>query len=666
MLAPNRYRQTAPDRAVLVRARDPQRAEDDGTVQQQTELIAGAVDNLELQLETLVHPSVEAFHEAVKAPTKLVHFVGHGFAGEGGEVLVLSETEQVPIAQVVTSGGLRAPIAFFSACEVGRGRQMSSGAQRGLASGFLDAGAQAILAPAYRIPSHFLGEIAAYFYQNCASLPVGQALQQTRKMLHSQQYHPACWATLALFGDPFACLTADAAAARPVRVGSWSSLVFRYVATEDAERQQGCLQALESDARLDAETKAASSEWLLNRALDPSQTDPLLERLRIQDAEAALTMEILRTLQEVRDVNTASPEDENTAARDRLKRALQAAGALEDSYAFVCVAEAFGKVGFPMNSLAAYRDLLTEEQIRLDMLSDDAPALERIATPLAKLRAKIGTMTFRNIGTRFGYADEDMRKADEGDPGALRRVALAMLEGEAHPETMLGVDPWYVWLLRWGGTGTTMGCRNVLGALRMDTKIGRIDEDAASAIRSLIGELQFASPLDRGVVHAALGAVEKGSIEYLALQLMVFKDSIEDGVSMSLSDVKAALELADHLNEQVGKTGIAAWLRIALARNYLNWGETDNAAAFAQDAARELAALQIDRGVFTTRLATAVNLGIEVAEATGDIAASSRLRQQYGDVLAMAGTPEQDKRDEYGNSAGDPDDFRTRSQSADS
>jgi tetratricopeptide (TPR) repeat protein len=660
LLAHNRFRQAPPARALLVRAKDPLRSEDDRTVQQQVDLIAAGIKNedLGLQLEILAEPSVDAFSQAAKALGTLLHFVGHGFAGEGGEVLVLSETEQVPIADVVTPSGVRAPFTYFSTCEVGRGRHMSSGAQRGLAATFLDAGAPAILAPAYRIPSHFLGEFAAFFYQQCASLPAGRALQQTRKLLHKQQYHPGCWATLALFGDPLACLTAEAAAMCSARSTPWSSLVFQYLATQDPQRQQTCLEILKADPRLDDEDKSTISQWLVTGMINPQEVGELLERLQVQDGEAAATLNILWTLQEVKDIDSDSTQETQEAARERLQHCLQMADTMRDSYAAVCVIEAYGKVGVPMDSLGSYRQLMDYEQVLLDMLSADAAALERIRTPLANMRQHLDSMVFMNIGTRFGYTDEDIEKADEGDPGALRRVALAMLEEEVHPEALTGVVPWYVWLLRWGGTGTTSACGNVLAALNVDVKGGQLAQSAANAICSLVGELQFSTFLNSEIVRGGLDAVKKDSIEYTALWLMLVKDKIETGGSISLSDMETALALADKLNSNIGPTGIAAWLRTMLAENYLAYGKTERAAEFTQEAVDELAALQAHRKEFTTRLAAAVNLAMVVAEARGDAAGIAQLQEDYADVLAKAGTPDQEIRDDHGHYADYLDDFR--------
>jgi hypothetical protein len=59
-------------------------------VRQQASLIAASIEGLDIELEELNEPTVSEFDEGTKAPNGLLHFVGHGFAGEGGEVLVLS------------------------------------------------------------------------------------------------------------------------------------------------------------------------------------------------------------------------------------------------------------------------------------------------------------------------------------------------------------------------------------------------------------------------------------------------------------------------------------------------------------------------------------------------------------------------------------------------
>ena len=267
-------------------------------------------------------------------------------------------------------------------------------------------------------------------------------------------------------------------------------------------------------------------------------------------------------------------------------------------------------------------------------------------------------MSFTNLGTTFGYTDENLERADQGDPRALREAALSMLEGSAHPDALTGVVPWYVGLLRWGGTGTVSSCRDVLGALKIDVKAGRLDQGGADAVRAFVGELQFSSPLDTAIVQAAVGAFEQTSVELEAIYLMWLKDTVETGGSVALSDVEAALAVAEELTDAMGPTGIAGWFRTVLVRNSLATGEIDQAARLAQEAVDEFAALQGPRQEYTTRLADAVRLAMAVAQVQGDSSHVTELEQEFASVLAEADTDEQRLRDDHGHLADFASDFR--------
>jgi hypothetical protein len=448
-------------------------------------------------------------------------------------------------------------------------------------------------------------------------------------LLHEQQIDPACWATLALFGDPDSCLSAEATQSLTPRIKPWSSLIFQHVATKDPARLAACLAALEADQRLDEKTRSTVAQWL--RPGGGPKDVGLLEALRKADAEAAILLNILRILDELKDVDTDSPEEEQADARKRLEFCLSTADALCDAYAAISVIEAISKVGVPMSDLSSYRRLLDYEWLLLDRLSDDAAALEWIGTSLAPIRDKLATMTFANVGNRFGYSDDDINAADEGDPGALRRVALGMLESEAHPEALTGISPWHIWLLRWGGTGSINGCRNVLAALEIDRKSGLVLPNAASAIRAFIGELQFASPLDEQIVQEALSAVEYQSPEFLALYLMLMRDKItSEGIT--LPDLEALIGIAEHLDTQHGASGLKAWLRMILAGHHLALGSVDEADAQTQDAMNELNALCELSQDYRDRLAQSVGLALTIAQTCGDEKAIAR----YSNLLAGA------------------------------
>jgi tetratricopeptide (TPR) repeat protein len=658
-LAPNRYRQTPTSTALLVEAKDPFGVEDKTTLRSQTELIHFSMKSLELEVERLVEPTTEEFLKKTELPGTLMHFVGHGFAGEGGEVLVLSESESVPIAQVPPAEGVRAAFAYFSACEVGRGRHMSSGAQRGLAATFLDAGSPGVVAPTYRIPTHFMGQIAAQFYHHCGTLPVGRALLETRKALNAQQYHPASWATLALFGDPLACITVASASAVPKLSKPWCSFVFEYLASKEKARQDACVEAVEADPHLDAEAKSAIVEWIRSAQIRARDYERLIQKVRQEDGEAAATLDILWTIQDVAGINTESSIEDQQGARERLSDCFKACLVLQDSYAAVCVIEALIEIGIPTEDVAAYRDLLGTAQGFLARLSADAQSLEPISTRFGSLKSRFDSFTVINLGNKFGYSNEELRKADQGDADALTAVGSAMMESQAHPEVLLGVIPWYVWMLRWAGTGTRTAGANALAALAIDVKVGRLTAESADALRRLLTELRFPLPLEPLIAREAILPFEEGSLEYCAIEVVLFKHDIETGTLQSVSEVEYALTVAKDLDESVGPTGVSAYFRMVLAEYYLAT-DVDQAVVLADEALEELARLQSTRDDFTSQLGNAVQLSIAIAEDRGDQEGVESLNEKYAGVLKMAGSEAQRLRDDHGDLAQYADDFRPK------
>jgi hypothetical protein len=200
---------------------------------------------------------------------------------------------------------------------------------------------------------------------------------------------------------------------------------------------------------------------------------------------------------------------------------------------------------------------------------------------------------------------------------------------------------------------------NILAALDIDVKVGRLTGQQAVAIRDLVGELEFASQVYPNAGQAALQAFEQDGLERQILELMLLKDAIRTGAPVTLQDVHEALVLADEVGAQLGRTGLAAWLRTVLADTYRAHRESTRAKVFALEAVDELAELQPERKELTTRLGEAVELAISECAMTGDFETAARLKREHADVLAKAvGTPEQEIRDAHGHLADYLDDFK--------
>ena len=76
--------------------------------------------------------SVKRLGEALNSGYRLLHYAGHGIAGEYGEILPVTETTGLRTSAIVSLDGHRTPFVILSACEVGRGRQATGGRARGI------------------------------------------------------------------------------------------------------------------------------------------------------------------------------------------------------------------------------------------------------------------------------------------------------------------------------------------------------------------------------------------------------------------------------------------------------------------------------------------------------------------------------------------------------
>ncbi len=662
-LAPNRYRQAHNIGSLLITAKDPYRVDGNETLEKQVEYIEYSLKEFEPTFEHLLEPSPKELIDRVARSARVMHFVGHGFAGEAGEVLVLSETQQVLIADVTPTGGLRAPFAYFSACEVGRGRHMAGGAQRGLASLFLDAGAPAIVAPTYRIPSHFMGQIASEFYACASSAPVGQALQETRRLLHKQKYHPACWATLALFGDPYATISdalADVSASEQTR--GWSSLVFQYIATNDVERLDGLERMIAIDPRLDPDTTAAVVAWM--RSLDdagerqPDARDELVARVAELDGEGGATLRILSDLEQIVGVVSDSPLEERQHANSVLSWCFGLSTDIHDSYATLVVIKRVIDGGIAMDDIPAIARLLGRAVYYFTRVSLDQSHLEPLAAEFAKLRKKLESFTVVSLGNKFGYSNDAIRKADEGDPDALTEVASAIMTSSARAEVFAGDRPWYFWLLRWVGAGTRNTGGDALGVLATDVRLGRLSPDAAQALTLLFGELRIPVGFNPEIAQRAVQSFTAGGPEYASIDIALINHAVTSGGRVAVSDLEYAEELAAELEGRIGQAGAAALMRLVLAEHYAASSEIDMASQRVDASLEEFTRLYDSDDQYTTHLARAAMTARHVAELAGNREKVNALIERYAEVIEEAASEDRGLRDQHGDLADYSDDFR--------
>lgn len=111
------------------------------------------VRQVEKSLKSLCHevqvlrgPSRAEMLTALGDGVDILHYIGHGFADETGEVLILSDAEDISARDLMSAGSAPAPVSIINSCLVGRARNLRTGEQQGVAVALLDQGAKVVVA----------------------------------------------------------------------------------------------------------------------------------------------------------------------------------------------------------------------------------------------------------------------------------------------------------------------------------------------------------------------------------------------------------------------------------------------------------------------------------------------------------------------------------------
>jgi CHAT domain-containing protein len=139
------------------------------------------------------------------------HFTGHGGARNDNpdrSVMFLNNNEPFTpedVSGVVSNLGLRRPIVFLNACQIGRAG-MSLTDIGGWAKRFVDAGAGMFLGAYWSVYDKPAFDFAQALYDRLLSgMPVGAAVKEARAAIRSSG--DPTWLAYTVFADPLARLT---------------------------------------------------------------------------------------------------------------------------------------------------------------------------------------------------------------------------------------------------------------------------------------------------------------------------------------------------------------------------------------------------------------------------------------------------------------------------
>jgi hypothetical protein len=133
----------------------------------------------------------------------VLHIAAHGESLKGDEWLLLPNDDKFVVDDLYAKKQRSIPFVYLNTCHLGQTRYMGSGISRGFAFNLIELGAPALIANTIEMLDSQTARLSVGFYRRALSMPVGEALLETRKYLLSKNISPVIWGSAILFGNPF-------------------------------------------------------------------------------------------------------------------------------------------------------------------------------------------------------------------------------------------------------------------------------------------------------------------------------------------------------------------------------------------------------------------------------------------------------------------------------
>jgi hypothetical protein len=627
-LAPNRSNRVPQAVALVVRADDPPDLDPLPAADADAKLVANAAGALGIQPLELRGPVAEQLLEELDRGARVFHYVGHGMASGAGEVLHLSDEQELPAAALSALRYRRAPFTYLSACLVGRARHLVGGRQKGFGVALLDAGAPAVVAATYSVPDSICADVSEEFYAAAWQQPVGEAMRAAREVLHDRGFHPVAWGSFVVQGDPSTAIAASLPwdASRRATL-DWPSHLTRYLATGSAAYREACETALET-ARADLPEQAAVLAQVVAGLEDGAEAtaggaaEAVVERLAAFDVEGAAALSLL--LAERRLSSDGEAEIDPDAVRQTVGRALATALALDDSYGFLLFANHHARLmAWMPEALAVAREALT----RADALETDSELIAPLVDGVRLLpdAAERGAILLDAPGM-LGIDPALFEAADSGDEEALKAIDSKVLADMGSPGALTDGE-WRAWLLRYLAAGTEQALADTMASIRAARERRALPESVAEAVWALLEDYRGPGAADPQLYEAALAGLED---ERDATAIEAFR--CWDAIATVGAPDDANVELGYELAERLGHPGALARFGLLRAQLAYEAGDPRAAAAESLTAIDRLLEVRADREYDELFRAAATN-GRSFALMAGDQDAAAAF------ALALAAAP---------------------------
>ena len=630
-LGSNRVNVASSAKFVVVRAGEVDGLAELPNAEAESEQVAKALDAPGRDVALLADLTFETLAQELGTGADVLHFVGHGFADENGEMLVLGagDGQTARAIELRGIGPAPAPVCVMSSCELGRSRHLQSGEQQGVVVALLEAGAAAVVAATYSVPDVVGRQFAQAFYRRASGATLGDAMRGARRALAKAGVHPVAWGSFVMFGEPAAPLIR---APRDVESLDWPACLMRLAATGATEYADAARSRMEDDARLTAEQREhvdGSLAAFERRDASAFTTEAIRSNpLLGLDAESFLSYHALLSAGALR---LALRDD---AARDEERRSilsflLKLRPMLEDSYLRALIARECAEDIALVLTTDGGRAILASGLRALAWLAADADALRETQEKLDEIEETSKQPAF-NVQEMIGVGPDTYQSGDEGDRQAQKRMVRELFTRRASLAALSSEQPWTTWMLRMIASGTEQSICDLFGVIDASRKGRRLSAQQADALDELIEQFIGPGEVRPETVALVTATFVSVPLERDVIALFLTHDRLASGATdVAPAELGEAIQRAEAIGSEPALTYfLSVWSQLAAQA-----GQLQQAISAAQAALTLAAKLAAEDAEMQDRLGRTALLLSQLYQHAGEPALAVAVQVEHYDAV---------------------------------
>jgi CHAT domain len=628
-LAENRRNSLPYNRNLIVRAADSPDLGQLSHADSEVQRTQRSMQLLGNKVQILTSPSTQELLVQLKGGVDIMHYVGHGFADQSGEALLLGTREVLTANHLSSIDPTPAPISVMSSCFVGRARHLRTGEQHGIAMTLLEHGASAVVAATYAVPDHVGSLFSLTFYNHCRAHTLGTAMRLARRSLAANGYHPATWGCFIFLGDPFSRLSG----LKPAVVDlSWPAGLCRFIATGSQAYDDSARRKLKSDSRL---SKVQIQK--IESALDAfsSQDSKFFTYKRLQesiglqsiDMEGYLTYFVLCGIGYLRYKTKAR---DKRLKEDLLRSLLAAQRILNDSYLLITlVIEAIDLIEYPFTTSEG-RSLLHKASSALNWVNSDGSFFKKAQETFSMFSEHLKNTIVFDAQHLAEVDSETFASADAGDRQAQKKMLRNLLTRDASLKALTSTQSWTHWMLRMIGCPTEQATKDLFGVISQASKNKRLLKKEEEALNRLLEQYAGPGEIDEETAAQVLDVFSSKPHERDVIELFIIHDRLASGqAKVSIEEIDRAIQLS----KKLGSIGAETYFASVRCQKTAEMGQIEQAIAMGWDVLEQTEKLASEDAECKDRVGLIAILLRQLSQLRNDTRAVNLIDLLYGEAM---------------------------------